>query len=142
METDTQDNTHPKIANRVLGLRLMIFTNVFCRLTEKCSDYVTKADGSFDFSVPINSDSIPKNISKLIVQAIAVDHRANETSKMQQPSSKLQVSLTHSNLTSALTVARVGQSKLKCGENSITAYYSAKPGKIIINFLIARHNFF
>ena len=99
-------------------------------MAEKCSDYVTKADGSFDFSVPLNSDSIPKNISKLIVHVVAIEHPANETSKMQQPSGKLEVSLTHSNLTSALTVASVGQSKLKCGENSITAYYSAKPGNI------------
>jgi hypothetical protein len=98
-------------------------------LTEKCSNYETKADGSFDFSIPLNADNIPKNISKLIVNAVAIDHPANETSKMKQPSQKLEVSLTHSNLTAALTVASVGQSKLKCGENSITAFYSAKIGK-------------
>ena len=100
-------------------------------MSEKCSEYQTKVDGSFDFSVPLNADAIPLNISKLLIHAVAVDHPANETSKMLQPSKNLDVILTHSNLTSALTVASVGQSKLKCSENAITVYYSAKPGKKI-----------
>jgi hypothetical protein len=65
---------------------------------------VTDADGSFDFAVPLNADALPRNITKLLVHAVAVDFPANETSKMKQPFNKLHVGLTHSNLTSALTV--------------------------------------
>ncbi len=68
------------------------------------------------------------NLSRLSFHAIAVDHPANETSKMQQPFNKLKVSLTHSNLSSALTIQSIGQPKLQCDDNSIVAYYSAKPG--------------
>ena len=93
-----------------------------------CKDYVTKSDGSFDFSVPLNSDAIPQNVTKLLVHAAAVDFPGNETTKMQQPFNKLNVGLTHSNLTSALTVQSVGQESLKCGPNSIVTYYSALPG--------------
>ena len=71
---------------------------------------------------------LKNNLSRLSFQAIAVDHPANETSKMQQPFNKLKVSLTHSNLTSALTIQSIEQPKLKCDDNSIVAYYSAKPG--------------
>jgi hypothetical protein len=98
------------------------------RFTEICSNYVTNSDGDLSFSVALNSESIPQNVSKLLFHAIATDFPANDTSKMQQPSNKLNVALTHSNLTSALAVHSVGQSSLKCGPNSIAAYYSAKPG--------------
>jgi hypothetical protein len=105
---------------------------IFSRFTEICSNYVTNSDGDLSFSVALNSESIPQNVSKLLFHAIATDFPANDTSKMQQPSNKLNVALTHSNLTSALAVQSVGQSSLKCGPNSIAAYYSAKPGQLLI----------
>jgi hypothetical protein len=65
---------------------------------------VTKSDGSFDFSVPLNGDAIPSNVTKLLMDVTAVDFPGNETTKMQQPYNKLHVGLTHNNLTSGLTV--------------------------------------
>ena len=99
---------------------------------------MTNSDGLLSFSVPLNSDTIPQNISKLLFHAVAVDFPANETSKMMQPFNKLNVALTHSNLTSALAVQSVGQSTLKCDANSVVVYYSAKPGKVSIVLLRER----
>ncbi len=125
---------HHYYENNKISLQVRAFLQtkkhhyIFSRFTEICSNYVTNSDGDLSFSVALNSESIPQNVSKLLFHAIATDFPANETSKMQQPSNKLNVALTHSNLTSALAVQSVGQSSLKCGPNSIAAYYSAKPG--------------
>lgn len=102
----------------------------FLRFSETCSNYVTNSEGLLSFSVPLKSESIPQNISKLLFRAIALDFPANETSKMQQPSNKLHVALTKSNLTSALAIQSARQPTVECGENSIATYYTAKPGEV------------
>ncbi len=109
----------------------------FFRFSETCSNYVTNPEGLLSFSVPLNSESIPQNISKLLFRAIALDFPANETSKMQQPSNKLHVALTKSNLTSALAIQSARQPTVECGENSIATYYTAKPGEaLFVTFVI------
>ena len=95
------------------------------KAAEKCENVTTKADGSIDFSV--NLHGIAENVTKLSIQATAVNHPANETSGIKQPVETFEVVLSHSNATSAITVKDKTLGKLGCMENEIPVYFSVKP---------------
>jgi hypothetical protein len=94
------------------------------KFKEVCADKVTDANGAIDFAVSLSNIDIPANITKLSIRAAAVDFPANATTEMEQPVSLKDVSLTHSNASSALTISSV-QAKLVCGDNQVSVFVSA-----------------
>ena len=105
---------------------------------EKCEEYVTNNKGTVDFSVKLGND-IPEEVTKLSFKITALDYLDNSTNGMKQPVEKLDVSLTHANASSALTIHNIKEgSDLKCNDvndandsNKIPVYFSARPGSSI-----------
>ena len=64
---------------------------------ESCQKLSTQSDGSLKLAIPLYD--VPENVTKLSLKVTAVDHLANETTLMKQPSITHDVALTHSNTT-------------------------------------------
>eukprot|EP00090_Calanus_glacialis_P012233 TRINITY_DN20713_c0_g1_i4.p1 TRINITY_DN20713_c0_g1~~TRINITY_DN20713_c0_g1_i4.p1 ORF type:complete len:1703 (-),score=467.37 TRINITY_DN20713_c0_g1_i4:343-5451(-) len=97
------------------------------KYSSKCHQ-VRSENGKIKFYVPMNN--IPKDVTKLSIKATAINHPANETTKMKQPMRKLDVSLTHTTADLTLSVKEKQRSKISCGEDfKAKVYFSSKPSK-------------
>lgn len=107
------------------------------KFDEACSNHTTDANGKVKFAVPLYE--LPANVTKMGVHVIAVNHPTNHTTGIYQPRKKLEVSLTHSNTSSALTVYEESITpKLTCGKNEIKVYFSAVPNSNVeLNYYVS-----
>ena len=90
---------------------------------EVCQDMTSDANGMINVAVNLANMEIPSNVTKLSLYFAAKDHETNETSGMVQPTLNHEVSLTHTNASSALTL-RASTSKLTCGDNNVEVFVS------------------
>jgi len=79
--------------------------------SKKCQVIRSNEDG-IKFYVPMNN--IPEDVVKLVVKATAINYAANETTGMQQPTSKLSVSLKHSKSDLSLSLNDKKSSSVAC----------------------------
>ena len=71
---------------------------------EICQDAKSDVEGNIKLAVNLADIEVPENITKLSMEIFAIDYPANETSGMRQPKMTQDISLTHSNASSALTI--------------------------------------
>jgi alpha-2-macroglobulin len=84
--------------------------------------------GKIQFYVPMNN--IPNDVKILNIKATAINHLANETTKMKQPIRKIDVSLTHTNVDLSISIKEKQRSKISCGEDFKTiVYFASQPDK-------------
>ena len=72
-------------------------------------------------------NNIPEDITKLSIKATAVNHPANETTKMKQPTMKLDVSLTHTKANLSISIKEKERSEISCNEDfKAKVYFSSR----------------
>jgi len=95
------------------------------KYSSKCHQLKSE-NGKIKFYVPMNN--IPEDVTKLSIKATAINHPANETTKMKQPVRKLDISLTHTKAELTLSVKEKQRSELSCGQDfKAKVYFSSKP---------------
>ena len=90
---------------------------------EVCQDMTSDANGVLKVAVNLANIQIPSNVTKLSLHLAAKDFETNTTSGMIQPTLTHDISLTHTNASSALTL-RAMSSKLSCGDNNVEVFVS------------------
>eukprot|EP00095_Tigriopus_kingsejongensis_P009746 maker-scaffold1177_size57108-snap-gene-0.11 protein:Tk09746 transcript:maker-scaffold1177_size57108-snap-gene-0.11-mRNA-1 annotation:"alpha-2-macroglobiln splicing variant 1 precursor" len=107
------------------------------RFGQSCSNLTTDSNGKVKISVPIYD--IPSNITKLSIQVASLDHPTNETRGIVQPKGKLDVLLSHSNSTNALTISENEiNPTITCGKNEIKIYFAGTPDtKLELNYYVS-----
>ena len=71
---------------------------------EICQDATSDVEGNIKLAVNLADIEVTENITKLSIEIFANDYPANETSGIRQPHMTQDVSLTHSNASSALKI--------------------------------------
>ena len=84
--------------------RLYTSLNKFFYVKEICQDATSDVEGNIKLAVNLADIEVTENITKLSIEIFANDYPANETSGIRQPHMTQDVSLTHSNASSALTI--------------------------------------
>ena len=80
------------------------------------------------FHVPMND--IPEEVTKFSIKATAINHQANETTKMKQPTRKLDMSLNHTKANLTLAVKEKQRSKISCDQEfKAKGYFPNKQNK-------------
>jgi len=97
---------------------------------EVCQDITSDANGMVDLAINLASIKVPSNVTKLSLNLVAKDFETNKTTGMVQPSLTHDISLTHTNASSALTL-RPLSSKLSCGSNDVEVLISGPAGSEI-----------
>ena len=95
-----------------------------------CSEQVSDAQGVLNYAVNFDNLVIPTNVKKLSFEVNSIDSPDNDETKMKQPVLIHDVTLTHTNSSSAITV-QPSTSKLACGSNSLTTYITGPAGSDI-----------
>ena len=90
------------------------------KYAEICSEEVSNSQGTLKYAVNFGNLFIPTNVTKLSLEVKAIDYPDNEET-MTQPKLIHDVSLTHTNSSSALII-KTSTSKLTCGSNDLTVF--------------------
>ena len=95
-----------------------------------CVEQRVKEDGTLSFAVPIYD--VPRNVTKLSIKVKSLDAPANATIGILQPKAELNVALTHSNATSALTILEEEDAaSMGCGTNEVSVFLAAESGSSV-----------
>ena len=82
-----------------------LYTTSLNRLRDLiCQDATSDVEGNIKLAVNLADIEVTENITKLSIEIFANDYPANETSGIRQPHMTQDVSLTHSNASSALKI--------------------------------------
>ena len=94
------------------------------KFKEICEEATSDDEGTLNLAVNLANIEVPENVTKLSLKIVGKNVSANETTGMKQPALIHDISLTHSNASSALTI-QAKKSKLICGSNDVTLFISA-----------------
>ena len=100
------------------------------KFTEICTDSTTDDQGMIKYAVNFENLDLPKNVTKLSIEFKAIDHPANKTTEMEQPSLSHGVTLTHTSAKAAIVI-QPESNKLECSENKVTAFVTGPAGSVI-----------
>ena len=90
---------------------------------ETCMEATSNANGKLNFAISMADIQVPKNITKMSLYISAKDFSANDSTGMKQPVLTHDITLTHSNASSGITI-QASNEKLSCGENEVELFIS------------------